>query len=226
MPSTDDLLDRPSGYGGSLRDHMAFLGSWLRRPLRVASVAPSGRPLARMMTDRIDPDTGPVLELGPGTGVFTAELIAKGVPAGMIHAVEMDDRLVELLSGRFPEVNIVRADASQLSRDGLEMPACFAAAISGLPVLSMSAQDQIRILTGVFCRLRPGGALYQFTYGPRCPFSALMLARLGLRAQRVGGVIRNLPPASVYRISRRCNPPTVAAAAAIDDERLADLPAA
>lgn len=221
MPATDDLMDRPSGHGGSVRDHMAFIGSWLRRPFRVASVAPSGRPLARMITDRIDADTGPVLELGAGTGVFTAELIAKGVPASMIHAVEMDDRLVERLSETFPEVNVVQADASMLSRDGLAMPDSFAAAISGLPVLSMSAQDQIRLLTGVFRRLRSGGALYQFTYGPRCPFSALMLARLGLRGLRIGGVVRNLPPASVYRISRRCNPPTVAAAVTAGDNRAA-----
>lgn len=222
MPSTDDLLDRPAAHGGSVRDHLALLGSWLRKPMRVASVAPSGRPLARLMTDGIEADTGPVLELGAGTGVFTAELIAKGVPAKMIYAVEMDDRLAELLSDQFPDVNVVQVDASLLSRDGLAMPDSFATAISGLPVLSMSAQDQIRLLTGVFRRLLPGGALYQFTYGPMCPFSALMLARLGLRGQRIGGVVRNLPPASVYRISRRSPPPGIGA----HDEDGSERPAA
>lgn len=220
MSIGNDLRALASERGDAVRAHMAFFGSWLRRPFQVAAVAPSGRPLARLITDRVDPGTGPVLELGAGTGAFTAELIAKGVPANRIHAVEMDDRLAELLSERFPGVNVVLADAFLLSRDGLTLPDDFAAAISGLPVLAMSVQDQVRVLTGVFRRLRPGAALYQFTYGPRCPFSALMLARLGLRAQRIGGVVRNLPPASVYRISRRSNPPTVAAA---DDRRIASL---
>jgi phosphatidylethanolamine/phosphatidyl-N-methylethanolamine N-methyltransferase len=30
-----------------------------------------------------------------------------------------------------------------------------------------------------------------------------ILDRLGLKATRIGGTVRNLPPASVYRISRR-----------------------
>lgn len=202
---------------------MAFLGSWLRRPLQVAAVAPSGRPLARLITERIDPDCGPVLELGAGTGAFTAELLAKGVPAAAIHAVELDERMARVLSDRFPEVNVTIANAALLSRDGFPLRSGFAAAISGLPVLAMSAQDQIRILTGVFRRLRSGAVLYQFTYGPRCPFAALMLARLGLRARRIGGVVRNLPPASVYRVSRRTRPPTVTAN---DDADLAHRPAA
>lgn len=195
--------------GEALRAHMEFFGSWLRRPLRVAAVAPSGRQLARLITDRIDPDCGPVLELGAGTGAFTAELMAKGVPASEIHVVELDDRMAEMLVAQFPGVNVTHANATVLFRDAFPLRGDFAAAISGLPVLAMSAQDQVRILTGVFRRLQPGAALYQFTYGPRCPFSALMLARLGLRAQRIGGVVRNLPPASVYRVSRRTRAPRI-----------------
>lgn len=207
----------------AFRDHMAFLGSWLRRPLRVAALAPSGRQLARLITHRIDPGGGPVLELGAGTGAFTAELLTKGVPAANIHAVELDDRMAEVLTDRFPDVNVTVASATMLIRDGFPLRGDFAVAISGLPVLSMSAQDQVRILAGVFRRLRPGAALYQFTYGHRCPFSALILARLGLRSQRMGGVVRNLPPASVYRVTRRTRPPRVAAN---DDAGRANRPAA
>jgi len=215
MPFSDDLWARTTGHDGPVRAHMAFFGSWLRRPLRVAALAPSGRPLARLITDWIEPGAGPVLELGAGTGAFTAELLAKGVAAKDIHVIEMDDRLAEVLSERFPEVQVTVANATSLSRDAFPTVREFAAAISGLPVLALSAPEQIRILSGVFRRMGPGGALYQFTYGPRCPFSAQVLARLGLRGQRVGGVVRNLPPASVYRISRHVSPPTITA---IDDD--------
>lgn len=211
MKQANQHWPRILGRGEALRAHMAFFGSWLRRPLRVAALTPSSRQLARLITDRIDPDCGPVLELGAGTGAFTSELMAKGVPASDIHVVELDDRMARVLVEQFPGVNVTQADATTLFREAFPLGGNFAAAISGLPVLAMSAQDQVRILTGVFRRLQPGAALYQFTYGPRCPFSALMLARLGLRAQRIGGVVRNLPPASVYRVSRRTRAPRVEA---------------
>ena len=77
------------------------------------------------------------------------------------------------------------------------------AVISGLPLLSMSPRKIASILAGAFTYMRPGGAVYQFTYGPRCPVPRPILDRLGLKAVRIGGTVRNLPPASVYRISRR-----------------------
>ncbi|ARM10754.1 UNVERIFIED_ORG: phospholipid N-methyltransferase [Rhizobium esperanzae] len=67
----------------------------------------------------------------------------------------------------------------------------------------MSPRKIASILAGVFTYMRPGGAVYQFTYGPRCPVPRPILDRLGLKAVRIGGTVRNLPPASVYRISRR-----------------------
>ena len=60
-----------------------------------------------------------------------------------------------------------------------------------------------RVLQHAFARLRADGAFYQFTYGFRCPVPARLLDRLGLKATRVGVALRNLPPATIYRIERR-----------------------
>jgi phosphatidylethanolamine/phosphatidyl-N-methylethanolamine N-methyltransferase len=52
------------------QQHMAeafdFFQAWLRDPLRVAAIAPSGRALANLITSEISSDTGAVFELGPG----------------------------------------------------------------------------------------------------------------------------------------------------------------
>ncbi len=56
----------PSPQAG---DAARFLRAWLADPPAIAVVAPSGRALAGLMTDRIGLDTGPIVELGPGTGV-------------------------------------------------------------------------------------------------------------------------------------------------------------
>ena len=60
-----------------------------------------------------------VLEIGPGLGTLTERLAAQ---AGSVVAVELDDRLIELLRGRFaaqPSVRIVHGDILELAPGSL-----------------------------------------------------------------------------------------------------------
>lgn len=182
-------------------DSLNFFRSWLSDPLRVASVTPSSRSLARLITR--EAADGRVLELGPGTGVFTRALIERGVREEDLVLVECGTEFAAVLKERFPASTILSIDAARLAEGRPEISAGIGAAVSGLPLLSMPPRKVIAILAGIFLHMRPGGQLYQFTYGPRCPIPRPLLDRLGLRAKRVGGTIRNFPPASVYRISRR-----------------------
>jgi phospholipid N-methyltransferase len=63
----------------AMPDVLFFLRAWTCHPLRVAAIAPSGTALAELITREIAPTCGAVLELGPGTGVFTRALLARGV---------------------------------------------------------------------------------------------------------------------------------------------------
>lgn len=184
-------------------DYLQFFRSWVANPLRVAAVAPSGDALARLMTSEITPSDGPVLELGPGTGAFTRALLARGVRESDLTLVEYGSDFARLLERRFPDARVLWMDASQLAGYELFPAANVAAVVSGLPLLSMPPRKVMAILAGAFSYIRPGGGFYQFTYGPRCPVPRAILDRLGLKARRVGGTIRNLPPAAVYRITRR-----------------------
>jgi phosphatidylethanolamine/phosphatidyl-N-methylethanolamine N-methyltransferase len=67
----------------------------------------------------------------------------------------------------------------------------------------MSPLKVTAILTGAFSYLRPGGAFYQFTYANRCPVPRRLLDRLGLKSTRVGRALLNVPPATVYKLTRR-----------------------
>ncbi|MFT4183521.1 MAG: methyltransferase domain-containing protein [Rhizobium sp.] len=183
-------------------DFVQFFRSWVSDPMRVAAIAPSGERLARLMTQEIEPVGGPVLELGPGTGVFTRALLTRGIAESDLTLIEFGEEFAVQLRGRFPQARVVRMDAAELAECGLFADAPFGAVVSGLPLLSMPPEKVAAIVGGAFATLRPDGAFYQFTYGPRCPVPRSILNRLGLKATRIGGTVRNIPPAGVYRISR------------------------
>jgi Phospholipid N-methyltransferase len=190
---------------------LLFFRAWLSAPLQVASVTPSGRALALLMTSEISADSGTVIELGPGTGVFTEALLNRGVCQSDLILVEYSVDVARELTMRFPAATTLRMDAAQLRKFELQTSAPIGAVVSGLPLLSMPVRKVIAILEGAFSHLRHDGAFYQFTYGPRCPIPRPLLDRLGLKATFIGRTLANVPPAAVYRISRRRRRPSLVA---------------
>lgn len=180
-----------------------FFRAWLSEPLRVAAVAPSGRALSEIMTSEISPDTGPVIELGPGTGVFTRALLSRGIVEENLALIEFGSEFATKLSIDFPRAKTLKMDAAKLRDVVLFNGKPAGAVISGLPILSMPPRKVFSILVGTFVHLRIDGAFYQFTYGPRCPIPRRLLDRLGLKSTHVGYTFANIPPAAVYRIRRR-----------------------
>jgi phospholipid N-methyltransferase len=186
-----------------MAETFGFFQAWLRNPLQVAAIAPSGRALARLITSEISHDTGPVIELGPGTGAFTRALIGRGVRQEDLALVEFGADFAVALHFQYPRARTLWMDAARLGAADLFGGRTAGAVVSGLPLLSMPARKVFAILAAAFRKLDAGGAFYQFTYGPRCPVPMRLLDRLDLEAERIGGTFANLPPASVYRIRRR-----------------------
>jgi phospholipid N-methyltransferase len=186
--------------------YLTFLRRWVADPLTVGAVMPSSPVLAGLMANAVGYTDGRVLELGPGTGVFTEALLARGLVRDQLTLVELDECFADLLSERFPGIRIVRGNAARLSAAGVDKDAKYDAIVSGLPLLSMSARSIYRIVRSAALRLEPSGHMFQFTYGIRCPVPAGILLKCGLKAELLGSVIRNIPPASVYRISHSLTP--------------------
>ncbi|PDQ22256.1 phospholipid methyltransferase [Mesorhizobium sanjuanii] len=182
---------------------LQFFRAWLSEPLRVAAVTPSGRALAALIVSEVSAETGPILELGPGTGVFTRALLARGVAEENLALIEFGKEFAAKLNADFPRAKTLCMDAARLRHVELFDDTPAGAVISGLPLLSMAPRTVYSILEGAFAHVRANGAFYQFTYGPRCPVSRPLLDRLGLKATYLGGTFANVPPAAVYRIQRR-----------------------
>jgi phosphatidylethanolamine/phosphatidyl-N-methylethanolamine N-methyltransferase len=182
---------------------LSFFLKYLKNPGTVGAIAPSGQNLAALITSEIGPHTGPVLELGAGGGIFTAALLEGGVSPRDVVAIELDEAFANRLTRRFPKIEVVNAPAERALRYRDLGHAEFGAAISGLPLLNFPWRTRQRLLRLIFQRLKPGGAFYQFTYGLGLPVPRAMLRSLDLEAHFMGRVFRNIPPAAVYRITRR-----------------------
>ena len=99
-----------------MSDLAAFLRAWARDPLGIAAVAPSGPSLARLITAHITPDMAPVIELGPGTGVFTKALLERGLQQSDLILIENEADFARMLETRFPQARIVRGDAATVEK--------------------------------------------------------------------------------------------------------------
>jgi phospholipid N-methyltransferase len=189
-----------------LRDGLGFLGAFLRRPTSVGAVLPSSRYLSRALVGRLELQPGQVvIEFGPGTGPVT-EVLNEQLPAGCRYlGIELDPGFHALLQQRYPKLEFVCAcagDAVELLRArGLPMPVRI---ISGLPFASLPATVQDSVIDSVVDCLRSGGEFRTFQYVHAYGLKAARRFRSRMAErfhgfERVGPVLRNVPPAFVLR---------------------------
>nr|WP_245305193.1 rRNA adenine N-6-methyltransferase family protein [Rhizobium leguminosarum] len=101
------------------------------------------------MTKEISPLTGPVLELGPGTGVFTAALLERGIAERDLTLVEYERDFATLLQDRFPDARVLPLDVRQMWKTALSR-SFFGGVVSGLPLLAMRPDDVRRCSRAAF----------------------------------------------------------------------------
>lgn len=188
----------------AIAEHLVFLGRFLRRPREVGALAPSSRTLAREMVRHIPlTATSRIVELGPGTGVFTREVIHRLPEGGKFLAVDINSQFCRELHARWPMLDCECGSAADLATmtaargwDGVDHM------LSGLPFASLPTAVSHAILDAVKTTLKPGGTFTTFQYihafptPPAVSFRRDMDAHFGPMAAR-RAVFRNLPPAYV-----------------------------
>ena len=184
----------------SLNTTHLFFRQWLRAPLQTGAVVPSGGALVRALASQLDPlEPGTVVELGPGTGAVTRALLKRGIPPERLVLVERNPHFVSLLRHRFPGVQVLQADATDLHMLLTEsnIPSV-GQIVSSLPLRSLPFSVQRGVLRAAFQVLPPGGRFLQYTYGLSSPVRPVLKQRLGLVGHPVTRVLFNIPPAVVW----------------------------
>lgn len=173
--------------------------------MRMGAAFPSSQMLAGEITDPVDFARARVIvELGPGTGAFTRQLVQRAHPACRLLALELDAQLAAYVAARYPRVDVVNAGAERLPQVLAERGIAAAdAVISGLPFANFSARQQGAIVGAVRAMLKPGGAFVSYSYVHAQVLPTTRRFRRSLR-ERFGGfdirpVLFNAPPALVFR---------------------------
>jgi phosphatidylethanolamine/phosphatidyl-N-methylethanolamine N-methyltransferase len=180
-----------------LDDEMQFIRTWMEKPISTGAVMPSSRALARAMARYVDPNsTGPVIELGPGTGPVTEALVRHGVDPARLVLVEFNPDFCRLLRTRYPAATVVQGDAYRLRRlieNYVDEPA--AAVVSGLPLVTKPLRTRLRLISDAMSLLADGAPFVQFTYAMLPPIPKELS---GIRAEASELIWMNLPPARVW----------------------------
>ncbi|HZT80899.1 MAG TPA: methyltransferase domain-containing protein [Gemmataceae bacterium] len=195
-----------------------------RRHFRTTgAILPSTRFLARALASELRKPRGParILEVGPGTGSVTRELLRRLVPGDQLDLVEINAFFVDWLERRFEEdrhfwphrdrVNIIHSAVEDLPGQGV-----YDYIVSGLPLNNFPVATVRTIFRAYDRLLKPGGILtyyeYQLIRSLKTPFVNRRERRRLYRVGRVvGGYIRNyqirrerifinLPPAMVRHL--------------------------
>lgn len=180
-----------------LDDEVRFLRSWIEKPLHMGAVMPSGRLLARTMASYVDNNSsGPVIELGPGTGAITKALVDRGIDEKRLVLVEYNPGFCALLRDRFPQATVVQGDAYALEkslRDVLTEPA--SAVVSGLPLVTKPMLMRLKLIRDAFALLGSHAPFIQFTYSVAPPIPKSLP---GVATEASERIWMNLPPARVW----------------------------
>ena len=178
-------------------DELKFFKGWIDKPKAVGSIVPTSSIAARRMASVVDPDSGlPVLELGPGTGVITRAILARGVKPENLYSIEYSDDFVRHLTAQFPGVNIIKGDAFDLDATlGDRRGMMFDSVVSGVPLLNFPVAQRIRYIEDLLGRIPPGRPIMQLTYGPLSPVPA---GRGDYKVEHYDFVLRNIPPTQLW----------------------------
>jgi len=168
----------------------------------VGAMAPSSKYLSKKMLSSIDFDNAKVIvELGPGTGVFTDEIILRMRPDATLLAFELNDLFYENLAARTSDkrVHIIHDSADQVERYLAEHNLSQAdAVISSLPLAVFSEELRNAVITNAHNCLSPEGKFIQFQYS----LQSKKLLKSVYKQVKIGFTALNLPPAFIYSCNK------------------------
>jgi len=175
-----------------------------------ASMFPSSRYLANALTRPIDfRRARTVVELGPGTGAVTNEILKRLRPDAKLFAIDINPIFIDHLSATCQDPRLVPLHGSATDLLSLLTPHDVGpvdAVVSSLGLTGMEHRSRMFIMRQIGACLASHGTMTQYQYAGHFEIAKLKLGgfnearflRRFFAEVSVGRVLLNLPPALVF----------------------------
>jgi len=176
----------------------SFLKQFWKDKQMVGALSPSSRYLGeRMIRDLDFENSKVVVELGPGTGVFTELILKKMHPEATLLVFELNDLFFDQLKKKIndPRVHLIH-DTAERIEDYLEKYHLGKAdlVISSLPLAMFPNALRVSILQASNRSLAEAGKYVQFQYS----LQAKKYIKNIFNDVSIGFTVKNFPPAFIY----------------------------
>ena len=176
LPHATGAVGSSSNYGEATgmrywTECREFFGQFRRHYCTTGSIMPSSRALARALTGPMRRRTGRarILEVGPGTGAVTAEILRLLRPGDWLDIVEINEHFVAVLEKRFAQeplwhsrqdqVRLIHSPLQDVAGEGV-----YDYMISGLPLNNFPLALVRDIFKSYRRLLKANGVLSYFEY--------------------------------------------------------------
>jgi phospholipid N-methyltransferase len=172
-----------------------FFVNFLKNPLRNASIIPSSESSCKAMVNGIDfSKVKTIIELGPGDGVFTEQVLKKCRPDTKIIVIELEKSYIHILKKKFGKKviveNVCASHIDEILRKHKIKKVDLI--ISGLPFLPEKVKN--KLFTSIKQHTDRGTVFRFFTYMP--PIMKKIYKDLPLKKKSF--TWKNIPPFWVY----------------------------
>ncbi|EOP49611.1 ribosomal RNA adenine dimethylase [Bacillus cereus VDM053] len=148
---------------------ITFLHEFIKHPKHTGAVAPSSKILAKKMVNIIDFNRAKcIVELGPGTGVFTKEIMKRKTKETIFLLIEINEVFCKELTRKFKNeqnVIVIQGSAENIKKYMKELNIDYIDyVLSGLPFTSLPEEVSKRILNNVMEAIHENGEFITFQY--------------------------------------------------------------
>lgn len=179
-----------------------FLKQFIKDRQMVGATHPSSRALGEKILEHVDFENSRLLvELGPGTGVFTDLIIERMASDAKLLVFELNDNFFDSLAERIhdPRVQLIHDSAEFVNKYlSEEEQQKVDVVISSLPLTVFPEQLRTTVLDVAHKCLKDDGMYTQFQY----TLHAKKLLEARYNKVRISFTMRNFPPAFVYTCTK------------------------
>ena len=184
---------------------MGFSLEFLKNPIQIGSPFPSSQSFAKLMVYYAKlQSNSTIVELGPGTGSVTNQILKQMPGDSLFFAIEINEVLYKNFKNNYPETIIYHGTANDIKKylkiHNRSQVDCI---ISAIPWATLSIDLQQELFSEIYDVIAPGGTFLTialligtfFSRGKK--FKQLLDSNFEL-VNRTPVVWKNLPPAIAY----------------------------